>query len=147
MRCNCKCDVKSWLINGFVIAVLYLGLDTFFHDYCLKTVYIENAQFFRPMEAMTALKWLGYPAYLLFGLLFVCIYAKGHEEGKSKAGQGLRYGILMGVFYWGTHLLGGYPYMPWPNKLYLDWFAVGLFEFAVLGFILGMIYKPATSTS
>ena len=32
---NCKCDVKSWLVNGFVIAVLYLGLDMFFHHYCM----------------------------------------------------------------------------------------------------------------
>lgn len=144
---NCKCDMKSWLINGFVMAVLYLGLDIFFHQFCMKSVYAETAALFRPMEAMMALKWWGYLAYLLFGLLFVCIYSKGYEEGKSKAGQGLRFGVLVGLFYWGTHLLGSYPHMPWPNRLYWGWFGIGLFEFAVLGFILGMIYKPAASAA
>ena len=42
MGTNCKCDFKSWLINGFVIAVLYLGLDLFFHQYCLKTIYSQR---------------------------------------------------------------------------------------------------------
>ena len=86
MGTNCKCDFKSWLINGFVIAVLYLGLDLFFHQYCLKTIYSQNAHLFRPMDAMMVLKGWGYLGYLVFGLLFVCIYSKGYEEGKSPGG-------------------------------------------------------------
>lgn len=143
---DCKCYMKSWLINGFVIAVLYLGLDMFFHQYCLKTIYAQNAGLFRPMDAMMALKWWGYVGYLVFGLLFVCIYSKGYEEGKSPVGQGLRFGLLMGLFYWGTSLLLAYPYMPWPKRLYAGWLVVGLFEFVVLGFILGLLKKKTSSS-
>ena len=146
MGTNCKCDFKSWLINGFVIAVLYLGLDLFFHQYCLKTIYSQNAHLFRPMDAMMVLKGWGYLGYLVFGLLFVCIYSKGYEEGKSPGGQGLRFGLLLGLFYWGASLLLAYPYMLWPKRLYAGWFVVGLFEFVVLGFILALL-KKRTSPS
>lgn len=141
----CKCSCKSWLVNGFIIAVLNLGLDMFFHQYCMKGIYAENAALFRPLGAMAALRVWSYLGYLVFGLLFVCIYSKGYEASKSPVGQGLRFGLLLGIFYWGASLLLCYPYMPWPSQLYLDWFAIGLFEFLVLGFILGMIYKPAPS--
>lgn len=143
MNCpSCRCDVKSWFISGFVIAVLYLGMDMFFHHYCMGKMYQANFHFFRSMDEMTALRWYGYLGYLVFGLLFVCIYSKGYEEGKSKAGQGLRFGLLMGLFYWGANLLISFPHMPWPKKLYAGWFAIGMVEFVVLGFILGFIFKP-----
>lgn len=142
---NCKCDVKTWLVNGFVVAVLYLGLDMFFHHFCLAKVYVANAHFFRSMDQMIALRWWGYLGYLVFGLAFACIYAQGYEEGKSKVGQGIRYGLLVGLFYWGSHLLISVPHMPWPKRLYVYWFGIGVFETVVLGFILAMIYKPKSA--
>ncbi|MDO8527522.1 MAG: hypothetical protein Q7T03_07540 [Deltaproteobacteria bacterium] len=139
---DCKCDVKNWLITGLIVAVLALGLDMFFHHYCMMKVYEANMSLFRPMEQMMQLRWYGYAGYVAFGLLFTCIYSKGYDATKGKAGQGIRYGILMGLFYWGAGLLIAVPVMPWSKQLVIDWFAIGVAEFAILGFIVGMLYKP-----
>ncbi|MBI5298793.1 MAG: hypothetical protein HY877_00625 [Deltaproteobacteria bacterium] len=142
---NCKCDVKTWVVQGFVIAVLYLGLDMFFHHYCMMKIYAAHAHLFRPLDAMVPLRWWGYLGYLVFGLLFVCIFAAGYEAAKSKVAQGLRYGLLIGLFYHGSSLLISAPYMPWPKRLLIDWFAIGVAECIILGFILGMLYKPKSA--
>ena len=141
---NCKCNLKQWLLLGLATAVLYFGMDMFFHHYCMGKLYSENAQLFRPMGDMMALMKWSYLGYILFGLLFVCIYSKGVEEGKSGMGQGLRFGFFLGLFYWGTSMLLSYPFMPWPNRIYLDWFVTGLAKFMILGFVVGMLYKPKT---
>lgn len=137
-----KYDLKSWLLQSIVVAVLYLGLDMFFHGFILKDVYQAHFQHFRSMDEVMALRWWGYAGYLMFGLLFTCIFSQGYQEGSGNVGQGLRYGLLIGLFYWGTRLLVDYPYTPWPNILYFGWLAIGLFEFALLGTILGVLYKP-----
>lgn len=146
MNCNCPVSFKRWLFLSLVVAVLFFGMDMFFHSYCMKKIYEVNMQLFRPMEEMMKFAWVGYLGYLFFGLLFTCIYSKGYEEGKSRVGQGLRYGFWMGLFLWGTHLLMSYPYMPYPNRIYRDWFAIGMVEFLVLGFVLGFLYQPKAKT-
>lgn len=142
---NCKCDFKSWFVQSIVVAVLYLGLDMFLHQYCMRKHYQDFAYLFRSPEEMMNLRWWGYAGYLWFGLFFSCIYMKGYDVGKQGLMQGCRYGLFMGLFYWGAHLLISFPYMPWPKRIYAGWLAVGVFEFIVLGFILGFLYKPKTA--
>ena len=142
---GCKCNFKNWITTSLVVAVLYFGMDMFFTHVCLMKLYQTNAQYFRTQEQMMAMRNWGYAAYIVFGLLFTCIYGSGYEEGKSKALQGFRYGLTIGLFYWGAGLLGMYPYFPWPNQLYLGWFGVGLTEFIVLGVAAGVLFKPKQS--
>lgn len=144
--CKCKCDFKSWLVQGIVVAALYLGMDMFFHHFCMARHYQNFAHLFRSTDEIIHLRGWGYFGYLWFGLLFTCIYMKGYDADRSAYAQGFRYGLLMGLFYWGAQLLISYPYMPWPNRIYAGWFAIGIFEFIVLGFILGFLYKPKATT-
>lgn len=137
-----KCNMQNWLVTSLVVAIVYWGLDMFFTHFCMMKLYQANAQFFRTPEEMTAtMKW-GYAGYLVFGALFSCIFSKGYEAGKPKALQGLRFGLLIGLLYWGAGMLGMYPYFPWPNRLFIDWTVIGVVEFAVLGLVLGLLFKP-----
>ena len=77
---------------------------------------------------------------LFFSFLFIHIFAKGYEAGKSKVGQGFRFGLVLGLFYVGSQILLMYPYMPIPNDLYVAWFIIGMVEFMILGIITGAMY-------
>lgn len=138
----CKCDWKQWLLASLVVAVVYCGLDFLVHHKLLMALYSANAHLWRTQEAASLkMCWL-WINYLVVGLLFTCIYSKGYDAAKAGPSQGLRYGFLIGVFYWGTHLLGSYPFHPWPDRLYQSWFACGLAEFTILGILVGLIYRP-----
>ena len=87
---------------------------------------------------MMAKRGVAYVGYILFAFFFVCIFSKGFEKEKCCKTQGVKYGLLIGFFYWGATLLISYPFFPWPDKLYAAWFGVGMVECVVLGLIAGM---------
>lgn len=140
----CKCDWKQWLAASIVVALAYIGMDFAVHHKLLMPLYQANAYLWRtPEETATKMCWL-WVNYALFACLFTCIYSKGYDAAKAGPSQGLRYGFLVGIFYWGTHLLGNYPFYPWPDRLYQSWFACGLAEFTILGVLVGLLYRPKT---
>ena len=141
MAC-CKCDGKRKLIAGLVIAVAYCAMDFFFHHKCLGGMYQATASLWRPMADMGAMMKFAYLGYVLFGYMFYCIYGFGHEAGKTGWAQGLRYGVMMGILFWGAGNLLMYPFCLYPSNLLWAWFAVGTFEYAVLGAIAGALFKP-----
>lgn len=139
---NCKCDWKRWLVSGFVVAGVYFILDWIIHHKLLMPLYNSHLHLWRtPGEIALKRCWL-WCAYPVFGLLFTCIYSKGYEPAKAGGSQGLRFGFLLGLFYWGTHLMMAYPFHPWPDNFYMSWFGLGLAEFAILGVLVGLLYKP-----
>ncbi|MBI2346033.1 MAG: hypothetical protein HYV03_03950 [Deltaproteobacteria bacterium] len=139
---GCKCDWKKWIVASVIVAAVYAGLDYIIHHKLLINLYQANMHLWRtPQDTAAKMCWL-WCGYLLFGTLFTCIYSKGYEPEKAGASQGLRFGFLVGLFYWGTHLMSAFPFHPWPTRLYQTWFACGLAEFALLGVLVGAIYKP-----
>ena len=136
-----SCSTKSWIIATLAVAVAFYLMDALFHGMVMMNTYSATAQLWRPMDEMRQLMWVGILGYLAFSALFYLIFSCGFTPGKSKAGQGLRYGLLIGLLFWGAHALMSYPYMPIPSHIYWAWFGIGMIEFAVLGLITGMIYK------
>ena len=142
---NCKCDGKKWFLTGLVVAVAYAAMDYLIHHKLLIAVYQANAHLWRtPADTAEKMWWL-WLNYLIFGLLFTCIYSKGYESEKAGGSQGLRYGFLVGIFYWITHMMGSFPFHPWPTTLYKSWFGLGLAEFTILGVLVGLLYRPKTA--
>lgn len=142
MTGNCKCDVKNWLVSTVVVAAVYFGLDWVINNNFMAGVFQANSQYFRAPEQMAAMqKWV-YAYYLFFAALFTCLYAVGHDSQKPKFAQGVRFGIFIGLFYWGTTILGMYPYVPWSDDFYVKWFAWGMVDAVVLGVITALLHKP-----
>ncbi|MBI2339587.1 MAG: hypothetical protein HYU99_04340, partial [Deltaproteobacteria bacterium] len=107
-------------------------MDMVFHHLVLGKTYEATMNLWRPMDQIMAKRPVAYVGYFVFSFLFLFIFNKGFEKGKCPKGQGIRYGFLIGFLYWGGHFLLAYPFHPWPDKLYLAWFGIGMVEFIVL---------------
>ena len=90
------------------------------------------------------------PAYmpLMFGGLFIAIvcaaviYAKGYEGGSGIA-EGMRFGLLLGVFV--AFAFGGvnYAVLNIGRHLAASVAAAGFVEYFIIGTIIGLVYKRA----
>jgi len=132
-------------MTGVVIAALFAGMDYVIHGKILAETYRATAQFWRAPEIIQSKMWIGGLGYVYFGILFAVLYAAGFDPAKPAAGQGTRFGILIGLFFWGGQLLLSYPYQPWPDDLYRAWFGIGFGECVLLGLVIEKIYYPGRS--
>ena len=74
------------------------------------------------------------------------IYAKGYEGGGGIQ-EGLRFGVLMGLFVVGYIAVGNYAVMNIGRRLALAMAVAGFVEWVVVGIAIGVIYKPAEKAS
>ena len=57
--------------------------------------------------------------------------------------EGVRYGLIIGLFFLIPSAFGQYATYPIPFSLAVQWFVYGLIEFIIFGIIAAVIYKPA----
>jgi hypothetical protein len=120
--------VWGWLLNGVV----------------LKDVYAETPNIFRPQaEMMSLFHWILIGQAVLI-LAFVLIYASGFAGGGVMAG--IRLGILLEVAAIGSRM-AIYAVQPFPGKLLVYGTLSGLVEMAVVGAVVGAIYKPLAASA
>jgi hypothetical protein len=95
------------------------------------------------------------PAYLplMFLAIFVAmlaasaIYAKGYEGKGPAVGEGMRFGILFGIF--SGALFGGVSYatLNIGRRLAVSMAGAGVVEWILVGTAIGAVYRPALSAS
>ena len=85
---------------------------------------------------------------LMFGGLLIAIltaaiiYAKGYERGSGLA-EGMRFGLLLGVFVVLAFSSVNYATLNVGRRLAASVGAAGFVEWFVIGTIIGLVYKPA----
>jgi len=85
---------------------------------------------------------------LMFGGLFIAIaaaaliYAKGYEGG-SGAAEGLRFGLLMGIFVVTAFAGVNYAVLNIGRRLAAYAGVAGLVEWTLIGLVIGLVYKPS----
>jgi hypothetical protein len=88
---------------------------------------------------------------LMFGGLFVAIlvasaiYAKGYEGGSGVA-EGLRFGVMLGVFVFLAFGGVNYAVLNIGRRLALYAAMAGLVEWTLVGVAIGLVYKPSQTT-
>jgi ABC-type multidrug transport system permease subunit len=92
---------------------------------------------------MKALFGLMPAAEFVFGVLFGIVYAQGYEPRRAPLGQGMRYGLIMGLMLAPMNSLVWYVILPIPQSLCAAWFVAGFVEMLVLGIVASFVYKPA----
>ena len=88
---------------------------------------------------------LMFVAQLVLAALLAVVYAKGYEPGKGGAGQGFRFGVLIGLLLMLPCSLMNAVIYPYPVSLILNWLIGGLTEVTLAGTVIGALYKPGHS--
>ncbi len=136
-------NVKKWVIASLVIFVADQILSYVFHGVLLISAYEATAHLWRPMEEMNQMMWMMWVSGLVFSFLFVYIFAKGYE-GKGIM-EGVRFGLLIGVFFSLPMALGTYASMPITGTIAVGWFVFGVIDITILGVLASLLYKPASA--
>lgn len=126
-----------------VVAVFFVQavLEYLLHAVCLSGLYQATASLWRPMDEMRSLSWLMYVSYLVVAVVLTHIYSKGYESAKAGLPQGIRFGLIVGLFLSVPMALNCYAVMPISVDLAAGWFLGGLVEMTVAGAVLGLIWK------
>ncbi len=131
---------KKLLIAWAVVFVLVFNLGFLIHVVLLSDQYEGLEGMMRPEEeAMSYLPFIVL-SDLIFAFAFVYIYARGKEE-KPWMGQGLRFGLLVGLIGPVPNILIRYATMPVPAGLIGMQIGLELVDMLILGMAAAGIYR------
>ncbi len=132
---------KRWLLASLAVFVVVFAIEFVVHHVLLTDLYKQTASIWRPMaefEKMMCLFWIG---YAIFALMFTFIYTKGIENKKDGLGQGLRFGLFIGILMGVPSNLMWYVILPIPAALAIAWTVACLVEMLAAGAAVGLIYR------
>jgi uncharacterized membrane protein YagU involved in acid resistance len=134
---------KFWLAV-VVVFIVFGALQFVVHGTLLSGWYDKTSNLWKPEDQMKSRMLWHFISQLVFAFLFCFIYSKGFEQNKGHVGQGLRYGIYMGLIVYLPLQISYYVVLNVPSGWFLAW--QGFFNFLTVmisGIILGSIYRPA----
>jgi hypothetical protein len=90
-----------------------------------------------------SLMWIYHVITLVGSFFFTFIFTKGYE-GKG-IGEGIRYGLYTGIWLSIGMAYGTYAMVAIPYGLTLEWFALGVLSYVIMGIVASIVYgrKPA----
>jgi hypothetical protein len=130
-------NVKRFIWGSIAVFFAFEVIDAIVHGVILKKTYEALAPIWRP--DMMSLSWIFHVGALILAFLFTYIFIKGYEN-KGLA-EGVRYGIVIGLFANIPYGFYEYAMYPLPLSLCLQWFVYGMVEFIICGIIVAGIYK------
>ena len=98
-------------------------------------------EIYRPGDDVSAFPLMF--AGILVGMFFAAwIYAKGYQGGSGLA-EGLRFGVVMGLFIAAYFAGVDYGTMRIGKKMAMTYVCGGFGEWLLVGLVIGLVYKPA----
>jgi hypothetical protein len=131
-------NVKRFIGASVAVFFVFDIVDTFVNFVILKKTYEALDPIWR--ADMMSLLWIFHVAYLILAFLFTYIFVKGYEN--KGIAEGVRYGIIIGLFFNITFEFFDYAMFPLPLSLCVQWFFYGMIEFIIMGIVAAVIYKP-----
>ena len=96
---------------------------------------------FRPKEEMMTVMPVGVVGTLVSILVAAVIFAMMHQSGSGMM-QGARFGVLLGLFVVCAFVLHNYVNLNIGLKLALGQAVTYFLQWAIIGIVIGLIYKP-----
>lgn len=132
-------NIRKIVLASIAVFIAFEVMDFIIHGVILSSVYASLAQVWRP--DMMSKMWLMYFSTLVMSIMFVYIFIKGYEN--KGIAEGMRFGIVAGLFMNFIGVFGQYVMYPIPASLALKWFIYGMIEFIIAGIVVSLVYKPA----
>ena len=124
---------------AFIVAFVFIFFFGFvWHGLMMKPMYNATSNLWRTEPVMPILI-LGH-AVLAFA--FTGLYVS--KVGKNSAAVGFGYGIVLGILACGINIIR-FAVEPLTTNILLMWFAADLICFAIMGALVGAIYKPLSA--
>ncbi len=131
-------NVKRFIIASLAVFAGFEIIDTIVHVGILSKTYQSLNNVWRP--DMMSKMWIMHLGSIILAFLFTYIFIRGYEN--KGIAEGVRYGIIIGLFSNIPYGFYSYAMYPIPFSLCLQWFAYGMIEFIICGLIAAAIYKP-----
>ena len=130
-------NMKRFFWAGLLVFVVNQILEFLVHGVFLRSMYEATKQVWRPdmMEKM----WLFRVSGLITSFLLTYIFIKGYE-GKG-IGEGVRFGLVIGLFVSVPMALSTYAMLAVPVALAFWWFVNGMVGTVILGILLAATYR------
>ncbi|MCB4755660.1 MAG: hypothetical protein LHV69_01265 [Elusimicrobia bacterium] len=131
-------NVKRFIVTSVAVFLAFEILDAIIHMGILRKAYEALGPLWRP--DMMSKMWIIHVGSLILAFLFTFIFIKGYEN--KGLGEGVRYGIIIGLFANIPYAFYEYAMFPLPLSLCLQWFLYGMIEFVLCGLLAAALYKP-----
>jgi hypothetical protein len=132
--------------RGFLAFIAAFVVIFFFefgwHGNLMKSAYMETASLWRPEADFNSHFWILILGHAVIAFAFTGLYVS--KVGVNSAATGMGYGIVIGLLCAGGDLIS-FAVQPLTPKILWMWIAGGLIEFAIVGAVIGAIYKPLTT--
>jgi hypothetical protein len=129
------------LICAFIVIFVF---EFVWHGMLMKGAYMEVAGLWRSETDFQAHFWALVLGQLIIALAFTGFYVS--QIGINSVSTGARYGIAIGILSAGSNFIQ-FAVQPLSTKILWMWIIGGVVELAIVGAIIGAIYKPADSTA
>ena len=125
---------------AFIAAFLFIfGFEFLFHGMFMKSAYMETAALWRTEADFQSHFWILVLGHAVIAFAFTGLYVS--KVGLQSAATGFGYGIVIGILCVGVELIR-FAVEPLTAKILWMWIAGDLLEFALVGALVGAIYKP-----
>ena len=125
-------------VSAFIVIFLF---EFLWHGMLMKSAYMETAALWRPEAELQAHFWVLILGQLIIAFAFTGLYVS--KVGINSAATGAGYGIVIGILCAGSNFIQ-FAVQPLTTKILWMWIIGGVVELAIVGAVIGAIYKPAT---
>ncbi|MCK5377580.1 MAG: hypothetical protein KAJ97_10875 [Acidobacteria bacterium] len=133
-------DVKRFVLGCVAVYVASQVLGFVIHQVFLGETYASLANVWRPEAEMMAKMWMMYVTGAIWTVLFCYIFTRGYE-GKG-AMEGIRYGLLIGIFFGIPFSYESWVIYPITLGLAHAWAISTIAVCMVYGLVVALIYRP-----
>jgi hypothetical protein len=131
-------NVKRFIGTSILVFIVIEVINFLVHGVIFKKAYASLGALWRP--DMMSKMWIIHVGYLILSFIFTYIFIKGYEN--KGVMEGVRYGIIIGLFANIPYAFFEYAMFPLPFALCLGWFIFGMIEYIFCGMTASATYKP-----